>query len=66
MSQNKPMKQSEKLGYMNCKYRAIKVYQPKDGSKKRVWGKCNKNGKSCREWDMVGFDCYEVREEDLV
>lgn len=59
------MKQSEKIGYLNCKNRAIKVWTPKDGSKPRVWGKCNNDGKSCREWDMEGFDCYKVREEDL-
>lgn len=54
-----------KLGYMNCNKRAVKSYTDKNG-KKRSWGRCMYDGKSCREWDMEGYDCYKPREEYLI
>lgn len=59
------MKQSRELGYNNCNQRAVKKYAAPDG-KVRSWGKCNRDGKSCRTDDMMGFDCFKVREEDAV
>ena len=59
------MNQSRELGYNNCNNRAIRQYKSKDG-KIRSWGKCNKDGKSCREFDMIGFDCFKIRKEDEV
>ena len=59
------MSQSDILGYMNCNNRAVKKWTAPDG-KIRSWGKCNRDGKSCREWDMAGFDCFQIRQEDVV
>lgn len=47
------------LGYNNCIHRQIKTWIDKR-KELRSYGRCRKDKKSCREWDMEGYDCYEV------
>ena len=51
--------------FKNCKFRERKQFKNKEG-KIIVWGKCRKDGKSCREWDMIGYDCYTIRDKDIL
>jgi hypothetical protein len=43
---------------INCRFRKETYFIKKDG--KRIdYSKCIRDGKSCREYDMYGYDCYE-------
>jgi len=44
--------------HANCRFRKRTVYRNQKGDL-ISYGKCLRDNKSCREWDMYGYDCYE-------
>lgn len=51
--------------FHNCRYRKKTVFHKRDGTRVE-YGKCRKDNKNCNEYEMIGYDCYTLRDKDIL